>query len=75
MSITELERRLVDLERTVEDLKSIVGQGGEASVPWWKSGAGRFRHDPDFEEITRLGAEYRRSLGTLSGGHDVENRP
>ena len=69
MSIGEIERRLVELERTVEDLKARADEGAEASKPWWRfgAGAGRFRDDPVFEEMVRLGAEYRRSLGPEEG--------
>ena len=76
MSIGEIERRLVELERTVEDLKARADEGAEASKPWWRlgAGAGRFRDDPVFEEMVRLGAEYRRSLGPEEG-EDASDRP
>ncbi len=62
MTTAQLERRLIELERTVEHLKTQVKQGQGVRKPWWREGAGRFRDDPEFEEIARLGAEYRQSL-------------
>jgi hypothetical protein len=59
MTTAELEARLTALEKTVEELRAQV------SPPvrhWWHDEAGRFAGDPVFDEIVRLGREYRESL-------------
>jgi hypothetical protein len=54
-----LEKRVAQLEHEVSLLKSRatipLGQ------PWWERIAGRFENDPAFDEIVRLGREYRDS--------------
>jgi hypothetical protein len=55
-----LEKRVAQLEQEVSLLKSHSNeQGGR---PWWERIAGRFENDPAFDEIVRLGREYRDSL-------------
>lgn len=61
MTVAELNRRLTALEKTVEDLKTQVARLGPGRR-WWLEDAGRFAGDPIFEEIARLGREYRESL-------------
>ena len=54
-----LEKRVSQLEQEVCLLKS---QATEPSgQPWWERVAGRFENDPAFDEIVRLGREYRES--------------
>jgi hypothetical protein len=67
MTKKELETRVVALEKTVESLQAKVnGTAGAGVNPvhWWTvaGGAGRFASDPGFEEMVRLGREYRESL-------------
>jgi hypothetical protein len=50
--------RVEKLERDVVALKTHVSTG----EPWWDRVAGRFENDPAFDEIVRLGREYRESL-------------
>ena len=53
----ELEQRVATLEREVQELKAIVAKrNGEKD---WQSTIGMFADDPEFEEIVRLGREYR----------------
>ena len=53
----ELEQRVATLEREMQELKAIVAKGnGEKD---WQSTIGMFADDPEFEEIVRLGREYR----------------
>lgn len=62
MTLAELEKRLTALERTVA---ALVGNGPptpQTQFHWWRDGAGRFANDPVFDEIVRLGKEYRESL-------------
>ena len=55
-----LERRVAQLEREVSLLKSHTTEPG--GKPWWEQIAGRFENDQAFDEIVRLGREYRDSL-------------
>ena len=55
-----LERRVAQLEQEVSLLKS--RDTGSSDQPWWERIAGRFENDPAFDEIVRLGREYRESL-------------
>ncbi len=60
MTLTQIERRVKVLERTVERLaksKPLVGR------TWYRTHAGRFANDPVFDEIVKLGRTYRRSQG------------
>jgi hypothetical protein len=64
MTIKELEFRVQQLERVVERLQSrLVHQVGvNPKGRWWRDAAGRFADDPIFDEIVRLGRQYRESL-------------
>ncbi len=68
MTVEELARRVEALEKQVEELKTQVAKNGQTEppnkAPWWtpEGGAGRFKDDPGFEEMVRLGREYRESL-------------
>jgi hypothetical protein len=76
MSVKELENRIAFLEKAVSDLQmrlpatGINGQEDPTKMDpksqphWWREGAGRFKDDPIFDEIVRLGREYRDSLDT-----------
>lgn len=61
MTQSELEMRVLALERELAALKSQL-QGRPPNWRWWAEGAGRFANDPVFDEIVRLGKEYRDSL-------------
>lgn len=60
MTLNQLERRISALEERLERLDR--AQTSVPSKPWWRRTAGRFANDPMFEEIVRLGREYRESL-------------
>ena len=75
MTIAEIEQRLTALEKSVEELKEqVINDHTRATPtpdesadrpeaqPWWVKGSGRFANDPIFDEIVRLGREYRLSL-------------
>lgn len=53
-----LLKRVEQLERDVCALKTNAAQ----ELPWWERIAGRFENDPTYDEIIRLGREYRESL-------------
>ena len=53
-------KTLAQLEQEVSLLKSNTTE--QDSRPWWERIAGRFENDQAFDEIVRLGREYRDSL-------------
>ena len=55
-----LKRRVDQLENDMSLLKSRASQPGQP--PWWERIAGRFENDAAYDEIVRLGREYRESL-------------
>lgn len=61
MKLPELERRLTALEKSVEELQAQARNAADPARPWWRDGKS-FANDPVFEEIVRLGREYRESL-------------
>jgi len=60
-----LEQRIAQLELDVSQLK--VQSVDCSKEPWWVQIAGRFENDPVFDEIVRLGKEYRESLRPENG--------
>lgn len=69
MTLKELEKRLAALEKTVSELQKQatpteqeINDDPSKQYPWWRVDAGRFANDPVFDEIVRLGREYRESL-------------
>lgn len=60
-----LEQRVAQLELDVSQLK--VQSVDRSKEPWWGRIAGRFENDPIFDEIVRLGKEYRESLRPENG--------
>ena len=62
MTSAQLERRLLALERAVKKLKEQQQRFAKQRQNWWLENAGRFANDPIFDEIVRLGKEYRQSL-------------
>ena len=52
-----LEQRVAQLEQDVSQLKS--NSSNHTGRPWWERVAGRFENDPAYDEIVRLGREYR----------------
>ncbi len=61
LSSVRIEDRLRALEQTVERLQSQV-RAADPMRRWWVEDAGRFKGDPVFDEIVRLGRKYRESL-------------
>ncbi len=62
MTLAQLEKRVTALEEAVKKLREKVGQNSGPNPRWWAEGAGRFANDPLFDEMVRLGKEYRDSL-------------
>ena len=61
MTVPELAKRLEALEAAVAQLREQVKRAARPRR-WWHEDAGRFADDPVFDEIVRLGREYRESL-------------
>ena len=63
MSQTEIESRIVILEKEIISLKDRFRKI-ENSEPWWKQRAGLFASDQLHEEAMRLGSEFRKNEGS-----------
>ena len=67
MTNKELETRVAALEQKVTELQAHLAKCASNGAPpaeegpWWQTTAGRFANDPVFDEIVRLGREYRES--------------
>jgi hypothetical protein len=57
MTLEQLERKVNELERQVAELRSELKPSRPAGGP--ADTFGMFREDPQFDEIVRLGREYR----------------
>jgi hypothetical protein len=62
MTTAQLAVRLEALEKAVEQLEAKLSRPADPKRAWWREDAGRFKDDPVFDEIVRLGREYRESL-------------
>ena len=62
MSLAELEKRVTALEEAVARIEAQVAPTPATQRHWWHDDAGAFADDPVFDEIVRLGREYRESL-------------
>jgi hypothetical protein len=62
MTLAQLEKRLAALEQAVEQIQSHLQPTPQNQRHWWRDDAGRFADDPVFDEIVRLGRDYRESL-------------
>ena len=61
MTIAELTKRVEALELALAELRAKQESPPNGQRPWWREDAGRFANDPVFDEIVRLGREYRDS--------------
>ena len=59
MNLSELERKVEQLEKELSDLRAKVG---EPNGRWWVDHAGRFAGDKEFQKIIKNGRKYRKSL-------------
>lgn len=57
----QLEARVEILERELAEMKRVLAESIEQKEPWWLKVAGSFEDAPDFDEVVRLGQEWRRS--------------
>lgn len=78
-TVAELEKRIAALETQVSNLLAVLSDGGapiDKSDPrWWLATAGRFKDDPVFDEIVRLGREWRESQRPGRKKKKVSGRP
>jgi len=64
MSTQQLEERLATLEQEMAQVKALLKPKDKlekSHQPWWDTIAGSFADDPNFDEVVRLGREWRES--------------
>ncbi len=59
---SHLEQRVSTLETELLEIKQILAQSSEQKTPWWLKVAGSFEQDPTFDEVVKLGQEWRKSV-------------
>jgi hypothetical protein len=59
MTLIQLEKRVKALEKTT---RRLVGSKPAPKRNWYRTQSGRFAGDADFDEIVKLGHQYRKSL-------------
>jgi hypothetical protein len=63
MTQAEIEERLLAVKAALRALKGQqAAKPNKADPKWVLAHAGRFADDPGFDEVVRLGREYRKSL-------------
>ena len=62
MTLIQIEKRVKALEETVRGLRRPKPR---LSRRWYRTHAGRFAHDPVFDEIMKLGQAYRKGQRLL----------
>jgi hypothetical protein len=73
MTQTEIEERLIALEAEFRLLKERQTLN-KADPKWVLAHTGRFANDPGFEDVVRLGREYRESLDAKPKKKPTKNR-
>lgn len=59
MTLMQVEKRVKALEKT---MRQLVRSKRMINRDWYRTHAGRFAQDRDFDEIVKLGQAYRKSL-------------
>ncbi len=54
-----LEERVSALEKELGDIKAQRAETPSPAISGWKKFVGVYKNDPEFEEATRFGREYR----------------
>ncbi len=62
MTLTQVENRVKALERAVRRLNQSKPSARTIERKWYRTHAGRFAQDREFEYIVKLGQAYRKSL-------------
>lgn len=57
-----IEQRLTEVEKELADLKQRLPPPPTDGTSWVERIAGTFKDVPDFDEIVRLGREFRKSV-------------
>jgi hypothetical protein len=60
MTLAELKKRVVALEEDVAKIKRRLSPRKRRRTKDWRKVVGLFADDPEFDEMVRLGREYRR---------------
>ena len=58
MTFEQLEERVLTLERELAEIKTLLLTEGPRKKDWRRT-VGMFANDPEFDEILRLGREWR----------------
>ncbi len=58
----KLEQRISILEKELSEIKQILAKSPQSKSPWWLEVAGSFEEDPTFDEVIKLGREWRKSM-------------
>ena len=56
-----IEARLANVEQEIAELNKRLSKNGD-NTSWIERIAGSFKDDPDFDEIVRLGREFRKTV-------------
>lgn len=59
LELETIVERLTRVEQEVTEIRHCLPQRQADPSPWYLKHAGKFKQDPDFQEIVRLGAEIR----------------
>lgn len=59
---SHLEQRVSALETELSEIKQILAESSQLKSPWWLKVAGSFEQDPNFDEVVKLGQEWRKSV-------------
>lgn len=59
MATTEIEVRVLALEKEITTLKDKLEKIEKTPAAWWNKIAGTFADDADYEEAMRLGRQFR----------------
>ena len=59
---SHLEQRVSTLEKELSEIKQMLAKSSGLKSPWWLKVAGSFEQDPTFDEVIKLGQEWRKSV-------------
>lgn len=59
---TSLEQRVATLETELAKVKQILATSTPSQSPWWLKVVGSMETDPTFDEVVKLGEEWRKSV-------------
>jgi hypothetical protein len=59
---SHLEQRVSTLEKELSEIKQMIAKSSGQKSPWWLKVAGSFEQDPSFDEVVKLGQEWRKSV-------------